>query len=138
MAKPNRHDIFIGEDQWIPFIELETPYSDAEDLDVILAPIQPFLDLLETECVADCCGIDAYALWPEAITNAATKSNDLDLAKRIVDVRKQIVESHGNSFVSNRMNNYFAKPTLLQLIDHLAHNMQTGIVGEQSDEREPE
>ncbi|NUA31864.1 DUF6331 family protein [Cupriavidus basilensis] len=55
----NQGDISIGEDKWIPFIDLQGKYHDAVDIDEWLAPILPLLDWLETECIAGCCGIDA-------------------------------------------------------------------------------
>lgn len=138
MSKPNRNDISIGKDKWITFVELDGRQSSAIELDEILEPIAPFLDSLETECVAGCCGIDAYALWPEDIADAANKSTLCDLSRLIAVARQRIVETDADSFVSHRMNNYFDRQTLLQLIDHIAQYVDhPEDVGEQSGEREP-
>ena len=120
MPKPNRNDISIGENAWIEFIELDDQQKIAIELDEILKPIEPFLNLLETECVAACCGIDAYALWPEDIAVAKTQSCISDLSRVIGTVREQIGGTDGASFVSHRMNNFFHRKTLLQLVDHIA------------------
>jgi hypothetical protein len=137
MSKPNRNDISIGNDKWITFIELDGRQSSAIALDEILKPIEPFLKLLETECVAACCGIDAYALWPEDIAGAARRSEIPNLSKMIDAARQRIVETGGDSFVSHRMNNYFDRQTLLQLIDHMSHCVRhPGGLSEQRDERE--
>jgi hypothetical protein len=139
MSKPNRNDISIGKDKWITFIELGGRQSSAIELDGILRPIEPFLNSLETECVAACCGIDAYALWPEDIARAAKQSGIPDLSESIDVARQRIVDTRGDSFVSHRMNNYFDRQTLLQLVDHIAHCVRhADDVGEQSDEREPD
>ncbi len=120
MSKLNRNDISIGQDAWIEFVELDDQHRSAVELDAILKPIEPFLSLLETECVAACCGIDAYALWPEDIAVAKKQSGISDLSRAIGTVREQIVGTDGASFVSHRMNNFFHRKTLLQLVDHIA------------------
>jgi hypothetical protein len=137
MSKPNRNDISIGKGKWITFVELDGQQTDAIDLDEILKPIEPFLNSLETECVAGCCGVDAYALWPEDIAGAAKQSDLSNLSRSIETARKQIIDSGGDSFVSHRMNNFFQRQTLLQLIDHIARCVgHANDVGEQSGEPE--
>ncbi|WP_458765102.1 DUF6331 family protein [Cupriavidus basilensis] len=122
----NEGDIGIGEDKWIPFIDLQGKYHDAADIDDWLAPILPLLDWLETECVADCCGIDAYGFWPDAIARAAMQAGLPDLAERIAQVRERVASSGGDVFLSHRMNNYFDRQVLLQLIDHIAACLASG------------
>ena len=122
----NRGDISIGEDKWIPFIDLQGKYHDAVDIDEWLAPILPLLDRLETECVADCCGIDAYGFWPDAIARAAMQAGLPDLAERNAQVRERVAGAGGDVFLSHRMNNYFDRQVLLQLIDHIAACLASG------------
>ena len=138
MSKPKRNDISIGKDKWITFVELDGQQTNAIELDEILKPIEPFLNSLETECVAACCGVDAYALWPEDIAGAAKQSDIPDLSRSIETVRQHIIDSGWDSFVSHRMNNFFHRQTLLQLIDHIAQCVgHADDVGEQSGEPEP-
>jgi hypothetical protein len=138
MSKSSRDDISIGEDKWITFIELDGQQTSAIELDEILKPIEPFLNLLETECVAACCGIDAYALWRKDIARAAKQSEITDLSQSIDDARQRIATTTGDSFVSHRMNNFFHRQTLLQLIDHIAHCVRNAeVLGEQSDAPKP-
>ena len=137
MSKPNRNDISIGEDKWIRFVELDGRQSSAIELDEILKPLAAFLDSLATECVAACCGIDAYALWPQDIACAARKSELSDLPHSIAVARKRIAETDADSFVSQRMNNYFDRQTLLQLLDHIAQCVRDAEdVGKQGGEPE--
>ncbi|QOT79288.1 DUF6331 family protein [Cupriavidus basilensis] len=91
-----------------------------------LAPILPLLHWLETECVADCCGIDAYGFWPDAIARAAMQAGLPDLAERIAQVRERVAGAGGDVFLSHRMNNYFDRQVLLQLIDHIAACLASG------------
>lgn len=81
MPKPNRNDISIGKDKWITFIDLVDGQRDAIELDEILKPVEPFLNMLETECVAACCGVDAYSLWPDDIATAAKRLDPIELRR---------------------------------------------------------
>ena len=138
MPKPNRNDICIGQDKWITFIELDDQQTNVIELDEILKPVESFLELLETDCLAACCGIDAYALWPNDIKHAARQSEIKNLSISIDDARQRIAASIGDTFVSHRMNNYFHRQTLLQLIDHIAHCVrQAEDPGEYDDKCEP-
>ena len=120
MSNANRSDISIGKEKWISFIEIDGRQDNAMELDEILQLIHPLLDLLETKCVAGCCGIDAYALWPEDIAGAAKVARLPYLSQSVAEIRQRITESNESVFVSHRLNNFFDKHTLLQLIDHIA------------------
>ena len=138
MPKPNRDDISIGKDKWITFVELADDQPPAIELDEILKPVEPFFDLIETECVAACCGIDAYALWPNDIATAAKRLGIVQLRQCFHDIQSQIADANGDTFVSNRMNNFFHRVTLLELVNHIAYWIaHAGDVGEQSPALEP-
>ncbi|MFA8020233.1 DUF6331 family protein [Bremerella cremea] len=96
MPRQGPHDINIGKEQWIKFVELDSERSCWVDLDGIIKPLEPFFDLLETDCVADCCGLDAYGLWPEDISSAAKQSQMPDLSASIALARRRIVETEGS------------------------------------------
>ncbi len=119
MTKPHRNDISIGEDQWITFVEVDGRQSEALERDPVLEPIQNFLGLLETECVVECCGIDALGLWPEDITRAQRDCQDLDIAQKVAAVRDQVAQSLATTLVSHRLNNYFDRQVLLAVLDHI-------------------
>jgi hypothetical protein len=118
---PNRNDISIGKDKWITFRNVDGRQTAAVELDGILEPVMPFLDMLETECVAACCGIDAYSFWSEDIVRAAARSEGTDLPGQLDDARRQIDAAGADIFVSHRMNNYLDKRTLLELMDHIIY-----------------
>ena len=138
MSKPNRNDISIGKDKWITFIELDGGQSSAIELDEILKPIEPFVTSLETECVAACCGIGAYALWPEDIATAAKHTDRAELRRCLDAVQTHIAKTNGDTFVSQRMNNFFHRATLLELFNHIGYWIEhADDVGEQSHAPEP-
>lgn len=121
MPKRNRNDISIGKDKWLTIIELNDCHSNAIELDEILKPVMEFFNLLETECVAACCGIVAYALWPEDIAKAAKHVGLTELQRCFHGVQTRIAEIEGNTLVSRRMNNFFHKATLVELFNHIEY-----------------
>jgi hypothetical protein len=131
MAKPNRNDISIGKDQWILWLEIDGTQLSAADVDSLVAPMSDFWTKLETECVAECCGIDAFALWPEDIQRAAAELGDSMLLKKLETLQNRVLQGDETTFVSNRLNNFFHRDVLLKLIDHIKANVATAQEKEQ-------
>jgi hypothetical protein len=123
MAKPNRNDISIGKDQWISWQDIDGMQNHAADVDDLFAPIDNFWARLETECVAECCGIDAFALWPEDIQRATVEVQDSTLLEKLDTLRDQVTRGAEKTFVSKRLNNFFHRDVLLKLIDHIETNV---------------
>ncbi|MEG1055242.1 MAG: DUF6331 family protein, partial [Janthinobacterium sp.] len=76
--RDRQDDIQIGDDAWIEWISLDGRYEQAIDIDPLLGELWPLICLLETHCVADCCGMDAYDFTREAVNTALL---ELDRAK---------------------------------------------------------
>jgi len=117
---PDKGDISIAKDQWILVEPL--PKAPHTHIDTFLAPAMPFLLSLETDCVAACCGIDAFCLWPEAIYKslAAMQPDEVrKLASAITTIQNQLEQSPFDIFISSRMNQCFEKSVLLALLTHL-------------------
>jgi hypothetical protein len=112
-------DIPIGEDEWIRFIELNGDQARAENLDCLIAPINPFLQFLELECVPACCGIDAYRFMPPDIREAASRCEIDDLESRLRTLRDEACSLDSKCVVSSTMNQYFERHMFIQLVDHL-------------------
>lgn len=77
-------DISIGKDEWIKWIEFDAISIEPLEVDEILEPIKPFLKGLETECMAECCRIDAYSFWDEEIVQSSTELNKNELENHII------------------------------------------------------
>lgn len=72
------------------------------------------------------------------IARAAKTSPVPELSRLTEAARQQIEETGADSFVSLRMNSYFDRQTLLQLINHIAQCVRhADDVGEQSGQPEP-
>ena len=115
----HRNDVYIGKDDWIKWIDIDDQKDKALNIDNYLISLDNLWRKLETECVAACCGIDAFDLTSDTLkkvivgfdanillTNLMTLSNDIDKLNSVV-------------LVSQRFNNYFHKTMFKQILDHL-------------------
>lgn len=121
-SKPHKDDISIGPDRWIAFGDLSGGQAQAVAIDPSLAAVMPLIDALETDCVAACCGIDAFGFWPNEIA-VAVAARDRDALARLVDdllsVQRSIDALPSDLVVSMRMNQYFRKAVVLELLAHI-------------------
>jgi hypothetical protein len=120
MAKrPYKHDISIGKDTWIAFGDLAKCQGDPIEIDEQLSPVMPLFESLEIECVADCCGIDAFKLWPEEIAKAVAQCDPRELeslSSKIASVQTEISRLPSDIVVSRRLNQLFRKIVFLELL----------------------
>jgi hypothetical protein len=117
MKNEHRNDIRIGEDTWIKWIDFDR--SRAVNCDDLMVPLEGLWQHLETECVHECCGIDAFSLCPESIRQATIELANPHIPKTLEMVRQQILQTDAEGFVSNRLNNYFHREVLQQLFNHI-------------------
>jgi hypothetical protein len=120
--RPHKNDISIGKDRWITAGDLGTGQTDAVEIDHHLATVMPFIEGLETECVAECCGIDAFGLWPDSIRKVLANMGKADISKLIVGLtaaQNAIAQMPSDIVVSTRMNQYFRKEALLEILSHM-------------------
>jgi hypothetical protein len=123
-----KDDIFIGDDKWIKFIDLTGRYNMAVEIDRHLSPIIDFINSLETQCNAMCCGFDAFDFTPEGIAKSASKNDVRDLRRKFADVINVIDGLQAQVIVSSRMNNLADKTVFLQLLRHILDNIPSNIV----------
>lgn len=120
--RPHENDISIGKDRWITFGDLNDGQERAVELDPLLACVMSFLDLLETECVAACCGIDAYGLWPDNINTAIASLSTPEKSRLILNlaqVQTEVENLPTDTVVSTRLNQYFRKRVFLEVLRHV-------------------
>jgi hypothetical protein len=113
-------DISIGQDRWIKWVELGPNDADLYNIDHLLEPLEQLWQNLETECVAACCGINAFALWPEDIENASKHLDTINLKDHLLQLKKDLTQVDKNIIVSKRLNNLFDKQVFIQLLDHIS------------------
>ncbi|ACA94973.1 MULTISPECIES: DUF6331 family protein [Burkholderia cepacia complex] len=118
----HKNDIGIGQDRWIECGDLPADLRDAIDVDPHLATVMPLVDAMEIHCVAECCGIDAFGFWPDEIT-VALDTQDSDALTRLIDdllsIRHAIEALPSDIVVSKRINQYFRKMVMLELLARL-------------------
>jgi hypothetical protein len=124
MSKPHHNDISIGKDAWIEVVDISgRSFEQAVSIEHLITPMESFWSALESNCVADCCGIGAFSLWPDDIKSASLSQDGQILVRDLVALQHFIEQSEADMFVSNRLNNYFDKQVILQVIDHIRHHV---------------
>jgi hypothetical protein len=124
MSTQHENDISIGQDEWILFVDIGDQRTNAIDIDPFIAPMGCFWMRFETECVAECCGIAAFRFWPEDIHRASAGSDVPSLVQNVAALRCFVQESESEAFVSTRLNHYFHRTAITQLLDHIARNIE--------------
>ena len=122
MEKVHDNDISIGRDKWISWIELDQSKNPL-NIDSFLQPTVPLWKILETECVSACCGIDAFAIWPENIQNAKRQLNDDLINQKFQTLRAELSKQTDMVFTSSYLNSLFDKRVFLQILDHIISNL---------------
>ena len=117
--RDHQHDIQIGDDAWIEFISLDGRYEQAIDIDPLLGELWPLICLLETHCVADCCGMDAYDFTREAVNTALLELDRAQLHGACAQAHSAVAAAASDVLLSNTMNHYADKRVFLQLLEHL-------------------
>jgi hypothetical protein len=113
------HDIDIGRDKWIIFGELNGLQNQAINIDALLQPLSDFWQLLETRCVRECCGIDAFDFWAENVLNNTKHLDHGELLAKLHAIKESVLGITSVAVVSQKLNNYFLKTTFIELLDHL-------------------
>ena len=74
---------------------------------------------MESECVKECCGIEAFGLWPHDIRKSTLLMDRPQLIAQLADCRQRLDKLPDQPLLSGHLNQMFAKQTLLALIDHI-------------------
>ncbi|MCC7641826.1 MULTISPECIES: DUF6331 family protein [unclassified Janthinobacterium] len=117
--RDRQYDIQIGDDAWIEFIDLDGRYDQAIDIDALLGELWQLICLLETHCVAGCCGMDAYDFTREAVETALLEVDRAQLHAACAQAHSAVAAAASDVLLSNTMNHYADKRVFLQLIEHL-------------------
>lgn len=107
-----------------PVLEIDTfqgSYSDDVLRQYAIAKdsLGQFWNKVETGCLVACCGIHAFELWPDDIARAVQELDKLALLMQLESLKNQVLNSDKQIVGYQRLNNYFAKISFLELLDHL-------------------
>ena len=92
VGKRHPSDVSIGKGRWLRWISFpdDEARSGALDVDQWLADLAGLWDALETRCVHECCGIDAFDLWPDSVRNAVPAPQRPGVLRRLSMFRDRI------------------------------------------------
>lgn len=119
MAAEGIHDIHIGETQRIHWVEFDTASNDVIDVDYIIARHADFWTFLEINCVAGCCGLDAFRFYPGDIADASIHIDKEVLKNDLVKLKFDLVQSDRELIISSTLNNLIHKAVFIELLDHI-------------------
>jgi hypothetical protein len=113
----------LGKHHWLPLGPMDFDRESAECIDAWITPHwHSFWRALETECVAGCCGIEAFWFAAEDVQRASTICRNGELQCSLRDLRMHVQQSAvDQGFVSKELNQYFSRDFLLKLLDHLVY-----------------
>lgn len=118
MSNSHSNDISIGPEHWIS-VEKTTISGELIELDPLMNALLPMWHALEKECVAACCGIDAFGLWPEDVLEHTAHLPKAELHHQLSSLINNIEQQPDANYYSRILNNCFNRATLLLLLQHL-------------------
>lgn len=131
----DERDVSIGPDHWLPWVDLGDPatFAGAARVDHLLRPSFALWDALETHCVAGCCGISAFNLWPDAIRAALESPARKNVAQSLREAQTCLSSTDDRLVVSERLNQYLHRELLLQILDHICAVLEEPALGREMD-----
>ncbi|RYZ81003.1 MAG: hypothetical protein EOP06_24285 [Proteobacteria bacterium] len=113
-------DIRIAEDTWIAWIPIDEFGNDEMlDIDATLSPTFYFWDLLETECIAACCGIHAYRLLASDIRATIPNIDLAQIEHSLFEAKQAVIASPKPVIFSAKLNQLFYHDVFIELINHI-------------------
>ena len=116
-------NISIGKDKWIEWVKFNSQNVDLFELDALLKPTEKLWKALETECVVECCGIDALRFWEEDIEQATIEMDKDLLRHNLFDLIKQLSEIELTILRSSMLNQLIDKGVFILLLKHILNSL---------------
>ena len=114
-------DILISPTSFIPWVSFDPTNQELYEIDTVLDRYPEFWNALEIDCVAGCCGLDAFRFLPEDITHAATTIDKTALKKDLLEQRQELIQAQATIVSSGRLNNLMDKGVYIQLLEHITN-----------------
>lgn len=115
----------IGEDHYIDWIDFDPIASPVFRVDDLNEPLGTFWGRLEIDCMALCCGVDAFNFMPDTILQRTTELDWSRVTTELKSLREQVQQLAEPIVVSGRLNQLFEKSVYLRLLDHLIDTLTT-------------
>lgn len=120
--KSEPKDIRVGEFEVIKWIEYDANIPSLQ-IDHLLQPLIQLFDALETECVRDCCGIDAFSFWPQTIKKASERLVIAERSTALDGIIEEVEILKSESVEVSFLNNHFHKEVFVHLLKHIRRNI---------------
>ncbi|MDH5446991.1 MAG: DUF6331 family protein [Gammaproteobacteria bacterium] len=120
--RSSKFDIRIGDNEWIEWVKPDQSIEPAK-IDEILESANELWDALETKCMHECCGIEAFGLRPKDIKKSVTFLPKEELTNKVENIIKEVEKIDCDSLFSERINQVFEKSVLLKVLNHVHGNI---------------
>ncbi|GMB64808.1 DUF6331 family protein [Pectobacterium parmentieri] len=118
--------ISIGDDDCIVLPDLTGRYQQAVDIDYLLEGLLPLWAVIETECVAACCGFDAFDFYADTLYAAARKLEPAEFGHALHYAIEQIALLDTTVVSSRVLNNLADKQAFIALLQHIRTSLPQG------------
>ncbi|MDG0795731.1 DUF6331 family protein [Pectobacterium punjabense] len=126
MALIKENFISIGDDDCIVLPDLTGRYQQAVDVDYLLEGLLPLWAVIETECVAGCCGFDAFDFYADTIYAAGKKLKPAEFGHLLHYAIEQITLLDTTVVSSCELNNLADKQAFIALLQHIRTSLPQG------------
>lgn len=113
------NDIKLSETEFIKWIDFDAARSEPFEMDYLIETMQNFWKGLEVYCVAECCGIDAFAFDREQILTSFREAKDSDIENSLVYALHQINKIEEEVLSSSILNQLFHREFFKHLLSHI-------------------
>ena len=118
--RPGQHVIRIDTDAYIERSDITNRWEGAVKIDFLLAPATTFWQALEINCVAGCCGFNAFDFLPDKVVEASEVMDIDELRKTLAEVLHYLRKSPIEVLGSDTFNEYLQRDEWLELVRHIA------------------
>jgi len=122
---PSANAIWLGEGDWIEVADLTGRRDAAVDIDPELRSLEAMWQALESSCVAECCGLDAFDFSAGNIASAAGRLDVPEVCAALAAVRRHLGDRGADVLLSHRLNYAFERGALDALLGHLLTHLST-------------
>ncbi|GKW14838.1 DUF6331 family protein [Pectobacterium actinidiae] len=126
MALAKENFISIGDNDRIVLPDLTGRYQQAVNIDYLLEGLLPLWAVIETECVAACCGFDAFDFSADTIYDAARKLEPAEFSHSLHEAIEQITLLDVTVISSTYLNNLADKQAFITLLKHIRTSLPQG------------
>ena len=123
-SRPQPDDLLIGENRWITYVQHDWANIKWYYIDEIIQPLSSLLERLQIDCVAECCGLDAFSFFPEDILGVTPEFERESTAELLTVAIAAVEQLTANALGSKLLNNAIDRETMLELLRHIRETVK--------------